>query len=310
MDEQAQPQKENSLATAIQKFHDRSIKRMASANAWDEPTKPLFHYTNENALFSIIDSEKFWFTSIYHMDDREELSFGFGVSQSLLKEAINAGDKLIQIFCNELVSEEDLAKIKNLFEFYSVSFGVRDDRKQWETYADNGRGVALGLSPPFFKPLAVENVKPEEHIYLGKVIYGEPEARKRHSFVINDALDTIKQAINRGLIKNGLDAQTFFRHIAAEMTVETLWNSVTTKDESWSHQQETRLLALNNLKQPHVKIYNKDKRPRLELPQPLLKENITEVMVGPQAQRDAEIRIRNFLDKHSLGHVQIAHAQT
>jgi hypothetical protein len=50
---------------------------MARANAKDSPTQPLFHYTTEQAFYSIIQSETFWFTSIYYMDDDAELSFGF-----------------------------------------------------------------------------------------------------------------------------------------------------------------------------------------------------------------------------------------
>jgi hypothetical protein len=38
-------------------------RRMAEANASNHPKEPLFHYTNRTALFSIIDSGQFWFTS-------------------------------------------------------------------------------------------------------------------------------------------------------------------------------------------------------------------------------------------------------
>jgi hypothetical protein len=145
------PQIEEAVAT----FHDESMKRMAQANAADEPKEPLFHYTSESALFSIIESEKFWFTSIYHMDDKEELTFGFNVSRSLLQAAVARGDHLTRLFCEELVDEEDLKKIKTLFEFYSISFGLKDDPQQWENYGDKGRGIAIGLAPEFFHPAPV-----------------------------------------------------------------------------------------------------------------------------------------------------------
>ncbi len=215
------------------------------------------------------------------------------------------------MFCEELVDEEDLKRIKTLFEFYSISFGLRDDPQQWGSYGDRGRGVAFGLAPVFFHPAPFEdpeNPKPEEHIYFGKVVYGDEAARARHSIVIDAAIDTIKQAHVAGLIRNGLDAQMLFRHMAAEMTVEILWNCVTTKDTNWSHQNETRLLTLNNLKAPHLPIYNADKRPRVEIPQPLLKKSIVGVMVGPNADRAAEERIRCFLEAHGLVHVPVTRA--
>ena len=123
------------IAEAVEKFHDASMERMAKANSADEPTKPLVHYTSESALFSIIESEQFWFTSIYNMDDTEELTFGFGVERTLLQEAIASGDELTRMFCEELADEDEIKKLKQIFEFYSVSFGVKDDAAQWKKYA-------------------------------------------------------------------------------------------------------------------------------------------------------------------------------
>jgi hypothetical protein len=127
----------------------------------------------------------------------------------------------------------------------------------------------------------------------------------RHSPVINEAIEVIKRTQKAGSINNGQEARLFFQHMAAEMRVETLWNSVTTKDISWKHQNETRLLAFNYLKNPQLKIYDADRRPRIELPQPLLKQSITEVMIGPKADAGAEGRIRTFLDQHGLAHVPV-----
>jgi hypothetical protein len=298
------------IAEAVEKFHDASMERRSQANAADEPTEPLSHYTGERALFSIIKSEQFWLTSIYHMDDTEELTFGFGVERKLLQEAIAGGDELTRMFCEELADEDEVKKLKEIFEFYSVSFGMRDDAKQWEKYADKGRGIAIGLAPEFFKPLMTSSPKPEETIFLGKVVYGETRARERHSQVINDAIDTIKRTQAAGSIKDGTEARLFFQHMAADMRVETLWNSVTTKESKWRNQNETRLLAMNYLKAPHLKIHNAGIRPRLELPQPLLKRSITEVMIGPNADPGAELRIRAFLDQHGLAHVPITHARS
>jgi hypothetical protein len=296
------------VGEAVQKFHDSSMERMAAANKSDEPIEPLFHYTSQDALFSIVQSEQFRFTSIYHMDDTEELMFGFGIERKLLQEAIATGDDLTRMFCEELADETEVEKLKEIFEFYSVSFGMKDDAKQWDKYAQGGLGISFGLVPSFFTPLMNSTPKPEEMIFLGKVVYGEAQARARHSPVINEAIDTIKQTQQSGSIKDGKEAQLVFQHIAAEMRVETLWNSVTTKDSSWSHQNETRLLAMNNLKAPLLKIHNAPARPRVELPQPLLKKCITEVMIGPNADAGAEGRVRAFLDSHGLSHVPVTHS--
>jgi hypothetical protein len=146
--------------------------------------------------------------------------------------------------------------------------------------------------------------KPEEMIFLGKVIYGEAATKVRHAGVVDSAIWVVKQAYGTGSVK-AEDELEFLREMAAEMYVEILWNSVTSKAEKWSHQSETRLLAVNDLRNPKIKIHNADQRPRVELPQPLLKKNAVEVMLGPKTDDAAKLRVRNFLDGNQLQHVPV-----
>jgi Protein of unknown function (DUF2971) len=289
----------------IEKFHDSSIYRMARGNAKDAPKQPLFHYTTEQALYSIIRSETFWFTSIYHMDDDAELLFGFGVSHALLSAAMERKDVQTNTFLRPLVEDYNFEKVKARFEFYSASFGQKDDAEQWSDYADGGAGVAMGLAPAFFELSNPKDPTPEEATFLGKIIYGETNAKIRHAGVIDSAISVVKQAYRAGLMLKAEDEDEFLRHVAAEMYVEILWNSVTSKAEKWSHQCETRLLAVNNRLNPKIKIHNAENRPRVELPQPLLKRNIAEVMLGPNADDSARLRVRTFLDENQLQHVPV-----
>jgi hypothetical protein len=91
----------------VNKFHDASVYRMARGNAKEAPKEPLFHYTTEQAFHSIIQSETFWFTSVYYMDDDAELSFGFGVSHALLSAAMEREDVLAQGGSKELKYASD-----------------------------------------------------------------------------------------------------------------------------------------------------------------------------------------------------------
>jgi hypothetical protein len=292
----------------VVKFNKASVRRMAEGNAKGAPTQPLFHYTNEQALFGIIKSNTFWFTSIYHMDDDEELSFGFGISYALLSAAMQREDVHAKTFLKPLVEDYKFERIKARFEFYSASFGQKDDPEQWTDYAAGGSGVALGLAPGFFGLAKTDDFKPEEKIFLGKVSYGEAEAKVRHAGVIDSAISVVKQAYREGLLLKAEDEDEFLRHMAAEMYVEILWNSVTTKASKWSHQNETRLLALNDLRNPQLEIRNAEVRPRVELPQPLLSDNISEIMIGPKAEEGANARVRAFLDRNGLSKVPITTA--
>jgi hypothetical protein len=155
--------------------------------------------------------------------------------------------------------------------------------------------MAIGLGPKFFGFEKKKEYKPEEKIFLGKVEYGEPAAKVRHAKIIDSAVETIKQAHRQGLLLKAEDEEAFLHKMSAYMYVEILWNSVTTKSEKWAHQLETRLLAVNDLKNPGIEIKNAPERPRVELPLPLLKPNITEIMTGPNADEDAGAQVRKIL---------------
>lgn len=286
-------------------FRAAGDERMARDNAAEAPQETLFHYTNDQAFRSIVKTGLLWFTSIYKMDDRAELDFGFRISRSILQSASNSGDAVIRAFCEPLIQEDLREDIRQTFDFYSVSFGTNDDLKQWLRYGDSGKGLALGLAPQFFLPQQIVNPKPEDHVYVGKVIYGDKAASARHATVINSAIDLVGHVRDAGLIREWPDARAFFRRIASEMYVEILWNCVTTKDDSWSHQEETRLLALNHLRKPYLEIHNAPQRPRVEIRQPLLRSNLEEVMLGPLSDASAQDRIKAFLNEQGLSKTRV-----
>jgi hypothetical protein len=285
-------------------------RRMAEANTANEPKQPLFHYTNETALFKILDSGQFWFTSIYHMDDPEELNFGFKVARDACDEAAKRSKGLARRFFFLLADDEDRARIRELIAFYSVSFGLRDVAQQWNDYADEGRGVALGLTPQFFQPAPfqdTDNPRPEEIIFYGKVCYGPRDGQSRHENVVEAARGVIEQVQRRRWLHSSDEAAIFCHHLRATIYTEILWNCVTTKDSRWSHQNEMRILARNFLTKPELPIVN-PQRPRVELVQPRLKTSIVEIMVGPKADAGALKRVRDGLAERGLGRVPVIKA--
>jgi len=211
-------------------FSAASNKRMADANEVGAPKMPLYHYTSEQAFKSIVESNEFWFTSIYHMDDTEELNFGFGVAGSIWKEVFDSGEQVLQLFCEEFLAPAYRDEVRRAVEFYSVSFGSRDDLKQWQSYGDGSKGVAFGLAPRFFEPVNIVAPKPEEMIFAAKVVYGPSDARARHLPVIQAATDLILNLYKAGAIPNSEVARALFQRLAAECYVEILWNCVTSKD--------------------------------------------------------------------------------
>jgi hypothetical protein len=243
---------------ALQSVCDR---RMAAAKEAGAPKEALYHYTNETALFSILDSSQFRFTTIYQMDDTEELNFGFSVARGSFDEAGKRCKGLARQFFRSLAEDTDRKRIRELIVFYSVSFGRRDSEKQWMKYADTGRGVALGFAPAFFQPDGSDSEKPEELTHCGQVFYGLKDGQARHEKVVVDAAAVIARAQRRGWLKSKEDAVEFCHLLRVTMYTEILWNCVTTKDDTWSYQNEVRLLLLDSLKKPKLTVVNPERRP-------------------------------------------------
>jgi hypothetical protein len=145
-------------------------------------------------------------------------------------------------------------------------------------------------------------------IFYGKVCYGPGDGRTRHEKVIDGALAAIEHVQRRRWIQSSEHAATFCHHLRATMYTEILWNCVTTKDSAWSYQNETRILARNSLKNPQLPIVN-PQRPRVELPQPRLKNSIVEVMVGPKADAAAVKRVLDGLAARGMKHVPVTQAK-
>jgi len=93
-------------------------------------TAPFFHYTNMAGLTAIINSQQIWLTSIFHLNDPSELGHGADIALAILNSEADRGDHVVKAFCAQT--------------FFSRR---GDDLGQWRAYADNSRGVAIGLAP-------------------------------------------------------------------------------------------------------------------------------------------------------------------
>lgn len=293
---------------------------MYEADAMDCPTAPLFHYTSWEGFEGIMRSRSFWFTSIYQMNDATELTYGFGITRRLFKAAnIRAAmnntpaDWLVQKFCEPLIEDGNVSGITGRFDFYSASFGQRDEPHQWKEYGDDGRGIAIGLAEKFFKPEYKSQAESHEHNYLGKVIYDPAECEARHLKPIQEALDIIIREAHLESFKNGKEAAGFCRRLASELHVPLIWNSITTKERKWEPENETRLLVVIDLLKPQLAVQTRprDSRRYVEIPLALFEPGtITEIMVGPSASSGVEERISDLLDQLGFpGTPKITHAK-
>lgn len=276
----------------------------------DKPSGPVYHYTTWGGFRGIMENQSFWLHSIFGMNDDTEMDYGSGIAHDILRRrniaACIADDEMVKVFLGPQLAPDRLTRIKERFDFYSISFGERDDHRQWHRYGDKHRGVAIGLAPRLFANINPHDAAPEDKIYVARVLYGLSACAERHRTAIDVTFDLLEIARQRGLITTDAAGLAFTIAMATHMAVPLIWNSITTKSRDWEHEHELRMLAVNELTRPHLPIHHREyggrTRSYVIIPMPLREEGmITEIVVGADAHVGAEAEVEGLLRAHSTG---------
>lgn len=120
---------------------------MASeATLEQEPQVPktLYHYTNQEGLIGIAQSQVMWATKIQFLNDRYELQHAVNQWKPVLVDLMSEADtKNQKRFLDHLVT---LLDELNRFRIFVSSFSEKGDSlSQWRAYSPHGTGYALGF---------------------------------------------------------------------------------------------------------------------------------------------------------------------
>lgn len=213
--------------------------------------RPLYHYTDARGLEGIIKSGTIWFTDHRHMNDPSELVHGIELAYLVADDPDLNADQRVEAFLKTFKSMFKHANFKSTLEFFVASFSrCRDDLGQWRSYADNGRGFAIGFSPRIFSVTTDPPVgKPPE--VVGPVSYTGKEILERFSAPIRKAVDIFSATlaanpeIDRDETLRSLLMQELSRDLIASPMI---WRCLTVKHAAYEHEKEVRLLILGTQK--------------------------------------------------------------
>src|SRR2546421_8592730 len=90
------------LNAAVKEFSDWWAQRENELDVARRVTKPLFHYTDTGGLQGIVNSEQFWFTSVFHLNDPSELAYGVGLAMQVMKAEAKRGGSLTEEFSKRM----------------------------------------------------------------------------------------------------------------------------------------------------------------------------------------------------------------
>jgi hypothetical protein len=172
--------------------------KTASAHPLGRTTikQTLYHYTDANGFKGIIENDEIWFTDYRYLNDPSELRHGILLAHETIRakmataKAVNA-DFLCKMMADLFTSDN----VSDHLKFFIASFSRdRDELGQWRTYADNGRGFAIGLSKAMFAATDPINKDPLMNIAAGPVLHRDAVTKKRHAVAIGEVISIFEKA--------------------------------------------------------------------------------------------------------------------
>lgn len=171
----------------------------------------LYHYTDLNALSSIVYHDDLWLTNSRFTNDEYEMTHGYELAKEFLKKKIrrtrDAGFKAYLKRVESLVEEPPPKGV------YICCFCTEDNLlSQWRSYGENGTGVSIGFEQMGFTRYTGADLPVEEIglMRLWKVFYKRETKEK----IIEQALDMIPnlhmQADEEEKARKAADAIHFF----------------------------------------------------------------------------------------------------
>jgi hypothetical protein len=291
------------LEAAVREFSDWWAEREKELDVARQVKEPLFHYTDMGGLQGIINSEQFWFTSVFHLNDPSELAYGVGAAMQVMKAEAKGAGPVIEELTNRV--EYILLHAPDVFGFFIASFS-RDsnDLGQWRAYADNGRGVSMGLTPGLFQiVLDQASLTVVEKTLAAPVTYSLDECKRNFEEPIKRAVSIAVR--DAGAATSDAELNEFIYRMAVALSPSLLIHAITTKHPAYEAERETRLVLMNqhtNLGR-HVKTRTRGPHliPFVQSPLPVCKPgNLTCIIVGPAADDRAVEAVRALMRSHNL----------
>ncbi len=140
------------LVAAPLEFDAWSQAQLLIEQSESTPIEPLYHYTAEEALKGIWESNGSGALVTCTTSDRTEFEYSLAIARRVISEVGQSQDGVTHHFCACLEDLLENNSFAEKFEFYLFSLSRhRDDMQQWQEYGQQGRGFAIGFAPTLFQ---------------------------------------------------------------------------------------------------------------------------------------------------------------
>ena len=296
------------IKTAIDDFVLWNDENLSYEQQKNKIQTSLYHYTDGRGIKGILESQTIWFTNYRQLNDPSEVIHGIEMAHDVIGKLSSGNDHRVLGFANFLRNMFLEENFSERLQFFIASFSDdADNLGQWRAYADNGRGYAIGFAPSFFQVVDKESRRPDENVFVGRVIYEIDDVASRHHNVIDEAMAIFIRTINANpeLLKIQSNVNLFMNEFARTIIASPLiWNCLTSKHPAYRSEKEVRLVILGTRRDlmPYIKtrLRGNEIVPYIPHEFPAFTDkNIVEIVLGPSSPKNAEQSIRTMLS--SLG---------
>lgn len=239
----------------------------------------LSHYTNFEALISIIKNEELWLSNLWFLNDRNEYKEGLSIIETKYLEKIKKHkEPNIKILLNTLESAISLLKQQSV---YVISLTTNEDLlSQWRGYGgNNGVGIKFNFSN-------------NKTINLFPCIYNKKMQEEYINHIFENTIEIFNKTKENGLFPkewcNEKDELPYWDAIniaGSNFISKCNVACALIKNEGFKEEEEWRLL---NFSSENINFLSKGSfiKPFIKMKILNFKETLTGVIIGPNPDED------------------------
>ncbi|MFS2180424.1 DUF2971 domain-containing protein [Rhizobium pisi] len=183
------------------------------------PSSTLYHYCSAGGFEGITKNGSIWLSDLQFANDPKELQLA-AIIENVMKELIRQ-ERSPKVRVTYASMKLQLERLRCRLWMYSFSLSQRADQlPMWQEYTDRGRGLCIG-----FKATAFDHMS----LRIQRVKYVKPEHL--------ESLHSAVAAIAAPFIGKENDFAVMLEPMTAVLGLIT-----TTKDDTWQHEEEVRLI--------------------------------------------------------------------
>jgi hypothetical protein len=273
-----------------------TMERLRSRRLFErDPPGELFHYTDFDGLQGILKSRSLWLSKVSTLNDTSEVKLAVDQFKAHAAEVVRSLDAEAARFVEQAAGQLDAIRRTNIC--VAAFSEDADQLNQWRSYANDGRGIALG-----FDSRALQRAASGHDVRLLRCVYAPESHHEIIAELVRLLLDAFRAAPPA---QDGERAR-----LLEEFNSVFLLTAPVIKDHHFAQEKEWRLVSMpRSPDDPLLTAVLSGNHASVKLVLPLVPDGepgsdvISSVTVGPTLDPDNVADAIDVLARHKGFHI-------